>query len=828
MRIKAVLLTAALALLPPPRAAADIFSMTPAGPVSGYSRNADGITLDCADGSQARIYLLAPDLARVRASFTKQLPPAGRSWALNKTDWKAPDWSVKETEKEIILATSELEVAVKRSPFLIEFRDPKSGRAICSDARPMSYGSGGRAGAIKALGYEEHFYGLGEKASRLDHRHSSFTMWNSDTYGYTEGRDPVYQSIPFYIGLEKGSAYGIFLDNTGRTGFDLGHGSSEYAAFWAETGELDYYFFYGPDMKKVLGRYTELTGRMPMPPLWALGNQQSRWGYAPDRQAEFIADKYRADDIPLDVLYLDINYMNGYRVFTWDPERFPDPARLTSGLAAKGVKVVTIVDPGVKYQPAAKEAPARARPELGPQEEHYYVYEQGVRNGYFLRKKDGSLATGRVWPGKSVFTDYTLPDASRWWGDLLRAYTDNGVAGIWNDMNEPADFDDPDGLKKGDVVYHDGGGNTGHDRNRNVYGLLMAKATYEGLQRLRPGKRPFVLTRAAYAGIQRYAAAWTGDNVSDWADMALSIPMLANMGLSGEVFVGSDLGGFTMGRPTPELMTRWYQVNFLTPFFRNHKDMGGYDSEPWRLPDYYRDIVRGYVKLRYRLLPFLYTAFAQAHETGLPVMRPLVLNYQEDRNTLNMNDQFMAGSDILVAPVLAEGRTQRKVYLPAGEWYDFWTGKRFKGGTTIDAQAPLETVPLYVRAGAVVPFWPEMKHTGEIPVPPVTFKIYPDENGAASGVLYEDDGETTGYASGVYRRTRVKVTGGAGAIRIETACEGSYAPAGALWSFEIEARKASAAELDGRPLPAGAFKREGGRAAVTIAADGRPHVLVIR
>ncbi len=828
MKMIAVFIAVTCAAFSPAVCVDSLPSMTDIGPVSGYVRNADGITLDCADKSQARIQLLAPDLARVRTAFTKRLPSLDHSWAIDKTEWAPTAWTMTETPGEILLITSELEIAVQRSPFLIEFRDPKTHKAINSDAKPMGYTPGGsQVGATKALGYEEHFYGLGEKASQLDHRHGAFTMWNSDTYGYVEGRDPVYQSVPFYIGLNSGAAYGVFFDNSGRTRFDFGHSSSEYAAFWSETGELNYYFFAGPSIKKVLGRYTELTGRMPMPPLWALGNQQSRWGYSPDTQAEFIVDKYRAEDIPLDVLYLDINYMNEYRDFTWDPEHFKDPRGLMDRLAAKGVKVVTIVDPGVKYQPADTDGPVVEKPELGPQDKHYYAYEQGAKNNYFLKNKNGSLALGTVWPGKAAFVDYTLPDASRWWGDMLRSYTDNGVAGIWNDMNEPADFEDSDGEKKGDIVYDDLGQKTGHDKNRNVFGLLMAKATYDGLERHLPGKRPFILTRAAYAGIQRYAAAWTGDNVSSWESMALSIPMLTNMGLSGEAFVGTDLGGFCCGRPTPEMLTRWYQVNFLTPFFRNHKDMGGYDSEPWRMPDYYKNIARKYVKLRYRLLPFLYTAFAEAHKTGVPVMRPLLLNYQNDANTLNLNDEFMAGSDLLVAPVLSEGQTERMVYLPAGSWYDYWTGKLYSGGSTIKAAAPLETAPFYVRAGAVIPFWPDMQYTGEKPAPLVTFRVYPDKDGQASGVLYEDDGLTTDYAKGAYRRTTMNVSRRGGAVKIETTSEGSYNPA-ASWAFELEAPKATRAELDGKSLAKSALSRSGSILTVTVPARSARHVLIIQ
>ena len=272
----------------------------------------------------------------------------------------------------------------------------------------------------------------------------------------------------------------------------------------------------------------------------------------------------------------------------------------------------------------------------------------------------------RVWPGESVFVDYTLPEARRWWGDLHRAYTDNGIAGIWNDMNEPSDFVDQTGKNQMDVVSYDEGEKSTHAKNRNVFALLMARATYEGLERLRPDHRPYVITRAAYAGIQRYSTMWTGDTNSTWEALALNIPMFTSLGLSGEPFVGSDVGGF-IGRGNGELLVRSYQVSFLAPFCRNHKVIDGYDQEPWRFGKYYEDIIRKYLKLRYTLLPFLYTTLEEAHRTGVPPFRPLLLNYQDDPSTYNLDDQFMVGNDLLVAPIVKPDVTRRLVYLPAGQ-----------------------------------------------------------------------------------------------------------------------------------------------------------------
>jgi len=783
-------------------AAQDITKLEKIGPVASFTKTQNGVILTCQDRSQVQITVLAPDLVRVRASFAKPFPALDHSWAIAKTDWPAARWTVSEPPGSVVITTDELEMVIRRAPLLIEFRDAKTHASVNADEQPMAFDAHDllkdllfdpRAGSFvavsKKLGFNEHFYGLGEKAAHLDKRRSSFVNWNSDTPGYTEGRDPIYQTVPFYLGLQDGAAYGIFFDNSYRSYFDFGKSSQQRVWFGAEGGELNYYFFYGPSLKKILGRYADLTGHMPLPPLWALGNQQSRWSYYPDAMAEEVVREYRKRDLPLDVLHLDIDYMQGYRVFTWDRNRFPNPKGLSEKLVRQGVKLVTIVDPGVKYQPVAKSAAVitSITPELEPQDQRYYVYEQGVQKNYFQKRENGDLFVPKVWPGDSAFVDFTLPQAREWWGSLHRAYTDNGVAGIWNDMNEPADFVDQTGKNQLNVVSYDEGQKTTHAKNRNVFALLMARATYEGLERLQPDRRPYVITRAAYAGIQRYSTMWTGDTNSTWEALALNVPMFTSLGLSGEPFVGSDVGGF-IGRGNGELLTRAYQISFLAPFCRNHKVIDGYDQEPWRFGKYYEDIIRRYLKLRYQLLPFLYTTLEEAHRTGVPLFRPLVLNYQDDSNTYNLDDQFMIGDDLLVAPVVKPDVTRRLVYLPPGTWYDYWNGKKYDGGTMISVEAPLETVPMFVRAGAILPSGPPLNYTGEKPQDPITFNIYPDETGAASGALYEDDGLTPAYKQDGFRRTIVNVKrAGAAYVVTTSAPAGSYRPPTRKFSFVLRA-----------------------------------------
>ncbi|MBT9585134.1 DUF4968 domain-containing protein [bacterium] len=475
------------ALLASSALAIEIDGLEPIGPYKSHTAQ----TISCQDGSTVKVQFLSPDLVRVRVAYRQPLDPAGNpSWAIAKKDWAAVPVTSSEGPDRLTFSSAEIKVVVHKSPLLVEFQD-KNGRTINRDQLPVlgdpnhtkqaklfDPQAGSMTVVTKSLGLEEHFYGLGEKAHKLDRRRGHFSMWNSDTPRYAEGKDPIYQSIPFYIGLEEGQAYGLFYDNSYRSHFDFGFSQQEWAGYAVEGGEIDYYFLQGPSIKKVVQRYTDLTGRIYLPPKWALGHQASRWSYYPDSMVEKIADTYQQHDLPLDVMTLDIDYMQKYRVFTWDRQRFPDPAGLIRKLKAKGLHTVTIVDPGVKVQPGGQGPDATDQPELKDQSKSYYVYNQGVKNGFFVKRKDGSLMVTNVWPGDTVFVDYTLEKARQWWGDLHRAYLDQGVEGIWNDMNEPADFTDQSGGNQRDSVFDDLGSHTAHAKNRNLVALLMSKATY--------------------------------------------------------------------------------------------------------------------------------------------------------------------------------------------------------------------------------------------------------------------------------------------------------------------------------------------------------------
>jgi alpha-glucosidase len=710
---------------------------------------------------------IAPEVVRVRFSPTQSF---GRdhSYALVARERGHVDARLETAGDRSTIATSALRVTIAHSPFRVSIASA-SGESLDADDPELGTAfAGRRVKAWKRLRDDEHVYGLGEKIGRLDKRgpHGggyTYAMWNTDTYGYDAGTDPIYAAVPFFMVLRAGRAHGIFFDNTHRTTFDVGKESPGLLAFGAEGGELDYYFVDGPSPKQVLERYTALTGRMPLPPLWSLGYHQCRYSYYPDSKVRFIADNFRERRIPADTLWLDIHYLDNYKPFTWDEERFPDPGKLVSDLRARGFRLVSIIDPHPK------------------KEKGYLPYDTGLAGDHFVKNKDGSIYEAPVWPqnapkdpGPSVFPDFSRPAARDWWGGLYKPLLDLGIAGIWNDMNEPAVFV-PSKTMPLDVRHDNEGEPTDHREIHNVYGQLMTRSTFEGLLRLRPDERPFVLTRATYAGGQRYAAVWPGDNVSDWTHLAQTIPMLLGLGLSGFPFVGSDIGGFA-DAPSAELYTRWLQAGVFYPFMRTHTAFDTPDQEPWSYGVRHEAVNRRAIELRYELLPHLYQVMREASESGVPAMRPVFLEFPEDGQTWGLDDQFMFGRDLMVAPVLREAAAERSIYLPAGDWYDYWTGRLVSGGRRFASPVTLESLPLFVRAGAFLFRQPVVQHTGEMAGQPLLVTVYPAAQSEAT--LYEDDGRSHAYRGGAFARRRFSQRRDAKGTRVEaSALEGSWRPA---------------------------------------------------
>ncbi len=620
------------------------------------------------------------------------------------------------------------QLKIRKNPCRISVFNQEGQLLVREEAEGMGYTHEGHVFAHKVMEPDDHYYGFGEKSGFLDKRGEAYTMWNSDVYApHNPETNALYQSVPFFMTLNKGCATGIFFDNTFKSHFNMKETDSSYR-FSAEGGLLNYYIMAGPTPKAVLEQYTRLTGRMPLPPKWALGFHQSRYSYQSEAEVRELAAAFKKHDIPLDAVYLDIHYMKEYRVFTFDPIRFPDPERLIEDLKADGIKIVPIVDPGVK------------------EDTEYKLYEEGITNDLFCKYLEGNLFFGDVWPGKSAFPDFAKKDVQKWWGDSHRYYTNMGIEGIWNDMNEPAVFNETKTMDV-KVRHHYEGESITHREFHNLYGLQMGKATYEGLKDQLNGKRPFLLTRAGYAGVQRYAAVWTGDNRSFWEHLEMTIPMCLNLGLSGVPFSGPDVGGFAHDT-TGELLTRWTQLGAFTPFFRNHSALDCVRQEPWAFGKNYTPHIREAIRWRYEWLPYLYQAFLEASRSGTPVMRPLFMEFPDDEETYGLSDQFLFGKDVLVAPILRPSVRHRAVYLPQGSWYDYWTDDQYEGGRHYVVEAPLNRLPLFIRSGAIIPQIPVSERASS-PADKLIITLYPAED-RTEAMLYEDDGSTFDYEEKVF------------------------------------------------------------------------------
>ena len=735
---------------------------------------------------------ISADIIRVRYMPREEREP-DRSFAVIKRQADSVAVRLVEQADYRELQTDTLRVRVQLTPFRLEFLD-RDGRSLDQDDAVRGTAQAGDSVRVwKRLRDDEQVYGFGEKTGRLNKRGWALggyhtVMWNSDTFAYDSSTDPLYVSVPFYLVLRAGRAHGIFLDNSFRSSFDVGRDSRNLLSFGADGGELDYYFINGPQPKDVVSRYTDLTGRMPLPPRWSLGFHQSRWSYFPEARLRLLAQTFRSKQIPADTLWLDIDYLKGFTPFVWNEQYFPQPKQMIDDLRAQGFRVVTIVDPHPKKQPG------------------YHVYDQGIAGDHFVKYPDGRIFEGPVWPSNdkqypanSVFPDFTRAATREWWGGLHREVVEQGVAGIWNDMNEPAVWIPPANTMPLDVQHANDGAPTDQREIHNVYGMLHTQATFEGLQRLRPDARPFVLTRATFAGGQRYAAVWPGDNTADWASLRQSLPTLMGLGLSGFAFVGADIGGFA-GYPSGELFSRWLQAAVFSPFMRAHTEQATPDQEPWSFGVAFEAINKRTIELRYQLLPQIYNEMEAASRTGVPALRPLMLEYPADGNANARDDQYLFGRDLLVAPVLVEAAQQREVYLPAGRWFDYWTGAAHDGGQTIKLPVTLASLPIFVRAGAFVFHQPVVQHTGEMAGQPLQIHVYPAAAGEAS--YYEDDGESLGYQRGAFARWRFRQVRDADRTRLSREPQqGSYVPSARplqwLLIGEPEPRRVT---VNGKPL----------------------------
>ncbi len=662
---------------------------------------------------------------------------------------EATDFSLTENEASLEIKTSKIIVSLQKNPIRFRFTTVDHQSINEDDIAFGTSWNGEQVTAYKKLQEGERFIGLGEKTGGLDRKGSGYQNWNTDSFGYGSSADPLYSSMPFFIGLHSNLAYGIFFDNSHKSFFNFGASNNRFSSFSADQGEMNYYFIHDHSVSKILQHYTHLTGRMEMPPLWSIGYQQCRYSYYPDKEVLTLAQTFRDKDIPSDVIVFDIHYMEKYKIFTWNKKDFPDPKGLLDQLKAMGFHVVVMCDPGIKV------------------EEGYKAYDDGVKENVFLKYPDGTDYTGQVWPGWCHFPDFTNPTTRQWWQAQFKEYVALGVEGFWNDMNEIATW----GQMLPENIEFDFEGNKATMRKgRNLYGFQMARSTYEGTKALLKGKRPFNLTRSGFSGIQRYAAVWTGDNVAYDEHMMLGVRMVNSMGLTGIAFAGYDVGGF-VGNADTNLFARWISIGSLSPFFRGHSMINSRDTEPWTYGEEVEQISRNYIKFRYQLLPYIYSLFYEASINGMPVQRSLAIDYTHDAKIYDgqYSNQYLFGPSILVAPV-ESNKEFVKVYFPQGDWYYLYTGKKYAGNTEVILECPLNKLPVFVKAGAILPMQPAKSHTKEVS----TTNILHVYTGADSSfVYYEDDGATFDYQSGNFAKRTIDYKTNERKV-VVSAVEGSY------------------------------------------------------
>jgi alpha-glucosidase len=749
-----------------------------------------------------RVTALADDILRVRAAAAGELPEDA-SWAVPEdVRARSVQVSLKLNADGAEFKTAAMTVRVERSPLRLVVSD-MAGHVISADAPTGALDQvGGGFMLHKTLTPREHIFGLGDKTGPLDRRGEAFTLWNTDAYRFQESTDPIYKSIPFFVSAGgAGGSYGVLLDNTWRSWFDFGKQDPQTLSYGSSAGPIDYYLIYGPSVHRVVERYTDLTGKPPLVPAWALGFQQSRYSYMSAAEVHGIADRLRAEHIPADVIWLDIDFQDRNRPFTTNAVTFPDLPALAKGLAQQGLHLVAITDLHIAAAPNQGYAP----------------YDSGIAGDHFLKRADGALYVGQVWPGPSVFPDFTRPETRAWWGSLYRDFTAAGIAGFWNDMNEPSIFETPTQTMPLDTQHRIAEPGFApraatHAEIHNVYGMLNSRATFEGQRQLKPEERPFVMTRATYAGGQRYATTWTGDNSSTWNHLKLSIPMLLNLGMSGFAYSGADVGGF-IGAPSPELMTKWIEIAAFTPIFRAHSEKGTPHKELWVDGPEQLAVRRKFIEQRYRLMPYLSALADENARTGAPLMRPLFYDFPDALDMpCEQPTAFMLGERLLIAPPpTLESPQAYTVCLPAGRWYDYWTGDPVAAQSAAVAAATpavqsisitpaLERLPVFVRAGAILPGQALVQSTSEPPTGPLSLDVYPGED--CRGTIYADDGHTMAYSRQGYLRQQVRCVQTATGIDIEfEARAGQYRP----WWHQVLVRvhhwtRGAQAFLDGKRI----------------------------
>jgi alpha-glucosidase len=701
------------------------------GPVLSYQKTNAGIE---GKTSSAIFEVRAYNDNTIRVRVSRKHSFDNFSYALVSSDFPVFNSNVMDKGKTIEIATKDITVVVEKEPaFRVRFLN-RAGQVINEDVAGDGFGTtfiGDKVSSYKVLQVGERFVGLGEVLGNLDKRGSGFTLNNTDTYKYGDPRLSMYISIPFYIGIHHDVVYGLFYHNTYKTFFNFGL-STPFTSINAEGGDADYFLVYDTSVANVLKHYSSITGRMPMPPKWSIGYHQSRCSYYPQDNVKIIAETFRRKQIPVDCIVLDADYLQDYEPFRINTERFPDMRGLTDHLRKLNIEVTASVNPGIKIDSG------------------YEAHRDGLKKDVFVKYSNGDLFVSDIAPSTNHFVDFTNPKSRQWWIDKMKFLPDYGIHGYWNDMNEPA----VGGSYLPDNLWFDFDGRKANGlQAKNVYGFQMARSSYESALKYGKGKRPFVLTRSAFAGVQRYSAVWSGDNTASDEGLLSGVLLNSQMGLSGLPFVGPDLGGY-IGDGTKDLFKRWMEVGVFSPFVRNHKGFFTPANEPWSYGEEAEAISKSYIGFRYRLMPYIYSKFYESSQTGIPVARSLALNYPFNEKVYDnlYQYQFLFGDALMVVPVTTQ-EAVKKVYLPEGEWFDMFTDSLYKGQQEFYKENPIYQIPIYVKGSSIIPMQTLVQSTKDKASDTLFIHIY---NGSANNDFeyYEDEGDGFEYQKkGYYKRT---------------------------------------------------------------------------
>ena len=731
------------------------FGQTSPGNCDSYLISGNVVTFNCSGNQKVSLTLCSSGVIKVWYEPSGKFERNNQSFAvINEELEKMDNIIVEEQPQSFEIFTDKLRIRVNKNPFQLQVFD-KYQKLLLSDYKNRGLLSDSvHVITYKSLRSDEQFFGLGEKSGSFNRRGKSYKMWNSDNPCYGPDQDPLYKSIPFFISTYN---YGVFFDNTYKSEFKFGSESNDFYSFEAPGGEMIYYFIFGNDYKQIIEQYIQLTGKPIMPPKWAFGFSQSRGMYTYEEQARKIANEFRNRNIPCDIIYQDIGWVQQLQDFEWNKERYKDPRGMLRSLDSLGFKMIVSQDPVISQQGRFTQDGQFNSSKIN------YQWKEADSLKYFATDIRTGKSYDMPWPwgGNCGVVDFTKPEVADWWGNYQQKPIADGVRGFWTDMGEPA-WTNEDATDRLFMRHHLGM----HDEIHNVYGLTWDKVVKEQFEKHNPNKRVFQMTRAAYAGLQRYTFGWSGDagngsNVLEgWAQLANQIPMSLSSGMGGIPFWACDISGYcgniTDHHAMAELYTRWMQFGIFNPLSRAHHE-GDHAVEPWMFGDEAENNARTAIQLKYQLFPYIYTYAREAHDKGIPIMRALLLEYPNDKETYNTDDQFLFGKEILVAPVVKKGAVSRKVYLPEGSWIDFNNGKTiYEGAQWINYNAPLNTIPLFVKKGSIIPMMPVMNYIHEKEDYPLLVHIYPAHlNQTAAFELYEDDGETLDYQRDIFGKTNI-------------------------------------------------------------------------